>query len=110
MELVHAIAYAWFCGLAGLVLGVIVGMRTERTTVAAFVTGLLLGVAAGGVLSLEIIREVAASSSSTAGIGMLLVPFPPITNAIGGIAGAVLVRAWRVARAANPDGSHGGLV
>lgn len=32
--------------------------------------GLLLGVAAGGVLSLELIREVAASSSSTAGTGI----------------------------------------
>ena len=55
-------------------------------------------------MSVEIVREVQTSSSSTSALGMLLVPVPPFTNAIGGLAAAAIVRGWRAAREPLGDG------
>lgn len=79
-------------------LGAVAGATSNGTLGRAWVRGVLLGVGVGCVLSLELMREIIDSSSSTAGIGIIFVPFPPITNGITGVAAAVLVRGWRVGR------------
>ena len=96
---------AWFLGAGGLVLGVIAGGVRARSGHDGLrvVIGLTLGLLAGCVMSLELCREVQASPSSTAAIGYLFVPFPPITNAIGGAFGTAIVRVlmlgWSMNRA-----------
>ena len=94
---------AWFLGGAGLVLGAAAGLVKPRSIGLlrrAWAIGLLLGLVAGGVLSVVGWRDVTGSSSSTAGIGLLFVPFPPITNGIAGGVACIRVRVWKVGRRA----------
>lgn len=98
MQIVQDLGVAWFLGAGGLMLGAVAGATSNGTLGRAWVRGVLLGVGVGCVLSLELMREIIDSSSSTAGIGIIFVPFPPITNGITGVAAAVLVRGWRVGR------------
>ncbi|SRR5690242_17524756 len=94
---------AWFLGAGGLVVGVVAGM-TARSLPRATVTGLVVGGLAGCLLSVDIMRDVQTSSSSTSALGMLLMPVPPFTNAVGGLVAAAIVRGWRAARAPLGDG------
>ena len=89
---------AGFLGLGGLVLGCIAGWRIDLRQRGVVRLGLLLGVGAGLLMPVEITREVADSSSSTAAIGLLFVPFPPVTNGVGGLLGAAIVHGWRLQR------------
>jgi hypothetical protein len=98
MQVIYLLAAAWFLGAVGLLVGAVVGARSHGSVLRAFMFGGLLGAVAGGVLSLEFIREVADSTSSTASIGLLLVPFPPITNGVAGGIAAVILRGWKVGR------------
>jgi hypothetical protein len=98
MQVIYLLAAAWFLGAVGFLLGAVVGARSHGSVRRAFVSGALLGVVAGVLLSLEGIREVADSRSSTAAIGLLLVPFPPITNCVAGGVAAVILRGWKVGR------------
>jgi hypothetical protein len=84
---------AWFFGGAGLILGGIAGAINLRVRGVSegWPSGFLLGLIAGGVLSVLFWRDVAGSSSSTAAIGLLFVPIPPITNGIVGGLAAELV-------------------
>lgn len=94
----------WFFGARGGVAGALLGWiwkRRGRRWITAFWWGVRVGLAAGVVLSLVIIHDVQTSTSSTAALGMLLVPVPPLSNAIGGAAGAALVAASR--RPRRPD-------
>jgi disulfide bond formation protein DsbB len=89
---------AWFLGVPGLLLGAGVGtlnLKLRGVLREAWAIGSLLGVVAGGVLSVVFWRDVAGSSSSTAAIGLLFVPFPPITNGIAGGWAAIIARERR---------------
>jgi hypothetical protein len=101
-QIVRDLGVAWFLGAGGLVLGAVAGATTKRTLGRAWVRGALLGVGVGCVLSVELVREVVDSSSSTAALGIIFVPFPPITNGITGVAAAVIVRGWRIGRTLTP--------
>lgn len=96
-DMLETLAILAFFGAAGLVLGVIAGLRLDRR---ARMAGMLLGLAAGIALSIEILREVSASDSSTAAIGLLFVPFPPVFNAASGYVAAWLTRSLRLRRRA----------
>jgi hypothetical protein len=97
-RIVQDLGVAWFLGGGGLVVGAVAGATTNGLLGRAWVRGALLGVGVGCVLSVELVREVVDSSSSTAALGILFVPFPPITNGITGVAAAVIVRGWRIGR------------
>jgi hypothetical protein len=100
-EIVHGLALAWFLGAAGLVGGVVAGLRSKGVAQGVWSVGAVVGVALGCVLSAEFVREVADSSSSTASLGLLLVPFPPITNGITGAVVSRMARSWKDKRAAS---------
>lgn len=97
-QIVQDLDVAWFLGAGGLVLGAIAGATSSGSLGRAWVRGALLGVGVGCVLSVELVREVVDSSSSTAALGIIFVPFPPITNGITGVAAAVIVRGRRIGR------------
>jgi ABC-type Mn2+/Zn2+ transport system permease subunit len=101
MQVISQLAGAWFIGAAGGLIGVYVGMRSEGTVRQALIRGALLGALAGVVLSLELIREVIRSTSSS---GMVLVPFPPLTNGVAGGLIAVILREWNIGRSADDGG------
>lgn len=88
-----------FIGAAGLVAGAACGWSLGRRTVGAAharTVGALCGIVVGVVMAAELIREVSASSSSTAAIGMIFVPVPVVANGVAGALSAGLVYRWRV--------------
>jgi len=94
----------WFFGGPGLVLGAVAGWRLGRARATALVSmqaGGLIGLACGIGLDLLMIHDITTSRSSTAGIGMLLLPFPPLTNIAGALAATLLV--WSAAGGLAPD-------
>jgi hypothetical protein len=100
-QIVQDLGVAWFLGTGGLVLGAVAGATLHGQLGRAWLVGALLGVGVGCVLSVELVREVVDSSSSTAALGIIFVPFPPITNGITGVAAAVIMRGWRINRTAS---------
>ena len=86
---------AWFLGAPGLILGAIAGTmigRSSRGAGAAVSAGVLIGLAAGILLDLIIVHDVETSTSSTAAIGLLLVPFPPLMNVATAVGATVIAR------------------
>ena len=95
----------WFFGAGGAAAGAVLGWnlrRRDRRWITAFWWGVLAGLVAGFVLSVVIVHDVQTSTSSTAALGMLLVPIPPLTNAIGGAVGAALAHGLRRRRVGEP--------
>lgn len=89
------LAVAWFLGAPGLILGTGAGTaigRSSRGAGAAVSAGLLIGLVAGVVLDLIIVHDVETSTSSTAAIGLILVPVPPLTNVATAVGATVLAR------------------
>ena len=68
--------------------------RSSRGAGTAMSVGLLIGFAAGIALDLIILHDIQTSTSSTAGIGIILVPFPPLTNAATALGATILARRW----------------
>jgi hypothetical protein len=94
----------WFFGGPGLVLGALAGWRLGRARATAGLpmwAGGLIGLACGIGLDLLMFHDITTSRSSTAGIGILLMPFPPLTNTVAAIAGALA--GWSVAGGLAPD-------
>jgi hypothetical protein len=85
----------WFLGGGGVIVGVLTGAMAKTGMGRVGVLGLVLGMVAGVVLSGVFVHDVEASTSSTAAIGLILVPIPPISNAITGFSMAVIVSGWR---------------
>jgi hypothetical protein len=94
----------WFFGGPGLVLGAIAGLRLGRARASVGPptwTGAIIGLACGVGLDLLMFHDITTSRSSTAAFGMLLLPFPPLTNVVAGVAGALA--GWSVAGGLAPD-------
>jgi hypothetical protein len=94
----------WFFGGSGLVLGTLAGWRLGRaraTAGPATWAGAVIGLACGIGLDLPMFHDITTSRSSTAAIGVLLMPFPPLTNMATALAATPLV--WSVAGGLAPE-------
>jgi hypothetical protein len=84
----------WFFGGPGLVLGALAGRRLGRTQAPAGLAtwaGVTIGLVCGGALDLILMHDITTSRSSTAAIGVIFLPFPPLTNVATALAAALLV-------------------
>jgi hypothetical protein len=88
---------AWFFGLGGVLIGAPVGFALGRGRVAVIASILVAvgaGVAVGIGVDVIVVHDVFSSDRSTAALGLLLLPFPPILNAVGAVLSALTVRAF----------------
>src|SRR4051794_6003476 len=83
-----------FFGAGGVILGAIAGLTLRRPgpPMRMGALGCGLGVLAGLLLSWHPPREVLADASPPAAIGLILVPSPPIFNAVTGYFAALFAR------------------
>ncbi len=94
----------WFFGGPGLVLGALTGWRLGRARATAGLAtwaGATIGLACGGGLDVIMWHDITTSRSSTAAIGILLLPFPPLTNIATALAATLLV--WSLRGGLAPD-------
>ena len=93
MVLTLALVMALMFGIPGLVSGVSAGHllgRAGESRVAALGYGLLAGLACGLVGAMLIIESVTTSSSSTAGVGLIILPIPLLSNMMFGLVGCLV--------------------
>ena len=84
---------AAFLGAPGLILGAAAGWRLERagrSLPLAILTGFGIGLCCGAGVAVQIVRDVESSRSSTAVLGLILVPLGFITNCTTGTLSALV--------------------
>jgi uncharacterized membrane protein YeaQ/YmgE (transglycosylase-associated protein family) len=93
MGILDVLQLAWFFGLPALILGVAAGRiakRSGRSQGLAVLIGFGIGLFCGAGVAVLIVRDVESSTSSTAALGLLLVPLGFITNSTTGIVAALV--------------------
>jgi hypothetical protein len=86
-----------FLGTPALLFGAVAGRALARSggrPTLALLTGIGIGLACGVVPVLILIHEVQSSSDANAGVGLIALPIPFVTNVITGTLAAFAGHAW----------------
>jgi hypothetical protein len=86
-----------FLGTPALLCGAIAGRglaRWGRSATVALVTGVGIGLACGALPAVVLVHQVQSSSDANAGVGLIALPIPFVTNLVTGTLATYAAHAW----------------